>query len=108
MRTGGMGPWRRALAALLLAALLPGRVAAQAPAYLGQWGAFGNGNGQFYYPYGVAIGANGNVYVSDQANHRIQRFTAGGTYMSQWGSYGYGDGQFRSPSGMAADAGGNV
>jgi DNA-binding beta-propeller fold protein YncE len=73
-----------------------------------QWGSPGSGNGQFYYPASVAVDASGFVYVADQVNQRIQKFTGTGAYLTQWGSYGYGDGQFRSPSGVAVDAQGNV
>jgi len=42
--------------------------------YLTQWGAYGTGNGQFYYPWGVATDAAGNIYVADTFNKRIQKF----------------------------------
>jgi DNA-binding beta-propeller fold protein YncE len=43
--------------------------------FLGKWGSPGSGNGQFNWPHGVAITANGNrIYVADYNNHRIQYF----------------------------------
>ena len=58
------------------------------------WGSSGSGNGQFSYPWDVAVAPNGDVYVADQGNHRVQYFTASGGYVGQWGSYGTGPGQF--------------
>ena len=43
--------------------------------YLTQWGHRGGANSQFIIPRGLAIGPNGNVYVADSFNNRIQRFT---------------------------------
>jgi DNA-binding beta-propeller fold protein YncE len=62
------------LAIALAAALIPSAASAQAPAYITQWGTFGTGNGQFYFPTGVALDASANVYVTDGNNHRIQVF----------------------------------
>src|SRR5436190_15566299 len=90
------------------ASILPATVGAQPPVYLTQWGSFGQGDGQFFYPTGVAIDAAGDVYVADLGNSRIQKFTSTGTYLTQWGSPGTGNGQFSSPSGVATDAVGDV
>ena len=54
------------------------------------WGDSGTGNGQFRFPWGVAVDASGNVHVSDAGNNRIQVFTSGGVYLSQWGDSGSG------------------
>ncbi|MBI4200532.1 MAG: 6-bladed beta-propeller, partial [Chloroflexi bacterium] len=56
----------------------------------------------------VAVDASGNVYVADQENDRIQKFTSGGLFLAKWGSFGSGDGQFNEPRGVAVDAAGNV
>jgi PKD repeat protein len=70
---------------------------------VGEWGAFGSADGQFWNPTGIAVDATGNVYVADRDNHRIQKFTAAGEYINKWGWYGPLDGQMRFPSAVAVD-----
>jgi tripartite motif-containing protein 71 len=41
--------------------------------YLGQWGEFGNGNGEFNGPGDIAITAE-RAFVSDRNNDRVQYF----------------------------------
>lgn len=79
-----------------------------AGAYVTQWGTPGSGDGEFNFPYGVAIDAAGDVYVSDGFNHRIQKFSASGAYLSQWGSPGSGPGQLDAPEQMTIDAAGDL
>ncbi len=73
-----------------------------------KWGRFGNGDGEFQFPRGVAVDDAGNVYVADRNNDRIQKFDSSGSYLTQWGGPGSGDGQFDLPSGVAVDFAGNV
>ncbi|MGD0280779.1 MAG: 6-bladed beta-propeller [Dissulfurispiraceae bacterium] len=86
----------------------PGIAFADTYQYVTQWGGYGTGNGQFYYPAGIAADNSGNIYVADMYNYRIQSFNSSGTYISQWGGYGTGNGQFYYPSGVAVDNSGNV
>ncbi len=72
------------------------------------------GDGQFREPWGVAVDANGIVYVADTWNHRIQKFTLDGQFLGKWGFFATTDGQLGQPIGMwgpraiAFDAEGNV
>ena len=43
-------------------------------AFLAQWGTDGGGEGEFYRPNGIAVDLQGNVYVADAGNNRIQKF----------------------------------
>ena len=47
---------------------------------------------------------NGNIYVTDMNNHRIQKFTSDGQFVSKWGSEGTGNSQFLHPHGLDVDA----
>lgn len=53
-------------------------------------------DGEFAYPVGVAVDADGNVYVSDvhQPYRSIQKFSSDGTHLLTFGGPGTGDGQF--------------
>lgn len=73
-----------------------------------KWGSCGSGSGQFASPWNVAVDPSGMVYVVDQGNSRIQKFTSTGSYLTQWGSSGSGAGQFSIPCAAAIDAAGNV
>ena len=72
------------------------------------WGSSGSENGQFITPWGVAVDPSGNVYVADNQNNRVQKFTSDGKFITKWGSVGSGDGQFTNPQGVAVDSSGNV
>jgi len=38
------------------------------------WGERGSGDGQFDKPLGIAVDGEGNIYVTDPYNHRVQKF----------------------------------
>lgn len=72
--------------------------------FKGMWGSKGSGDSQFSLPYGIAVDSDGNVYVVDFGNSRIQKFTNKGIFLAKWGSHGTGNGQFRSQVGIAVDS----
>ena len=48
------------------------------------WGEPGAGPGQFYLPHGIAVAADGRVFVCDRESDRIQIFSPDGEYLSEW------------------------
>jgi DNA-binding beta-propeller fold protein YncE len=76
--------------------------------YVGQWGSFGSGPGQFNLPWGAATDATGNVYVADWRNDRIQKFSADGALLDAFGRPGKGYAEFNRPVGLAVDHQGNI
>jgi DNA-binding beta-propeller fold protein YncE len=49
-----------------------------------QFGGAGTGNGQFSFPAGVCVSTNGEVFVVDQYNDRIQVFDRAGNYLRKF------------------------
>ncbi len=95
--------------ALLLTACLAAPALADCPnLYVSQFGSSGSGASQFNSPQRCATDRAGNLYVVDTGNHRIQKFTSGGTWMATLGSLGSAAGQFNNPRGVAVDSVGNV
>jgi gliding motility-associated-like protein len=76
----------------------------------GDNGAGANAN-QFNFPEGVFTDANGNIYVSDAANFRVQKWSPGATSgVTVAGGNGAGAAlnQINGPTGIFVDAGGTV
>lgn len=71
-------------------------------------GSRGAAEGQFNFPTGVAVGPDGQVFVTDTMNYRVQVFGPDLRVVRSFGSLGVGPGQFRRPKGVAVDEDGVV
>jgi sugar lactone lactonase YvrE len=64
--------------------------------------------GEFAKPVGVAVDKDGNVFVSDTWNTRIEVFDADGMFIRTFGEAGDGPGYFARPKGISIDSDGHV
>lgn len=83
---------------------------------LNQWGSFGQmqdgvpaAPGTFSEPWGLAVAPDGNVYVADTWNHRVQIFSPEGEFLRMIGSSAQDDEQiFWGPRALAFDREGRL
>jgi DNA-binding beta-propeller fold protein YncE len=64
--------------------------------------------GDFGAPQGVALDKDGNVYVTDTLNDRVEIFDADGNFITLFGKNGDGPGYFARPKGIAVDGDGHI
>jgi tripartite motif-containing protein 71 len=81
--------------------------------FLLMWGSEGSGEGQFGDILNpregrLAVDTQGNVYVIDLKNSRVQKFDNNGQYLTHWGTEGYDEGQFTEPADIAIDQQNNI
>jgi len=73
-----------------------------AHSYVLQWGSFGQiDGGHFFQLESLSVDNEGNVYVTDSGNARIQKFTSDGQFLKTWGVSGTDNGEFKKPTGIA-------
>ena len=68
----------------------------------------GSGEGELNLPREATIGKDGNLYVVDGGNFRVQVFTQTGEFIRSFGAIGRRSGQFSRPKGIGSDQNGNI
>jgi len=73
------------------------------------------GSGNAYFgsaPMGAPVGfdfdAQGNLWVCDRSNNRVEKFDSSGNFLVAYGSAGSGNGQFNANDAIAIDGAGNL
>ncbi|MEZ4869667.1 MAG: NHL repeat-containing protein [Caldilineaceae bacterium] len=75
---------------------------------LGALSGYGKEPGKLTWPVAIIADQAENLYVSDEALHRISIFNQEGEFLSCWGEQGSSDGQLNGPTGLAFDADENI
>ena len=65
-------------------------------------------DGDFDLPNHLAVGPDGNVYLTEFNGSRVFKLTPGGQELARWGGPGAEPGRLRAPTGIAVDADGFV
>ncbi|UCE42341.1 MAG: NHL repeat-containing protein [Candidatus Aminicenantes bacterium] len=62
----------------------------------------------FYKPADIVFDTEGNIYVLDAGNHRVQKFSPEGEFISSFGRKGQGPGEFQMPLSIDFDEKGRI
>jgi DNA-binding beta-propeller fold protein YncE len=73
-----------------------------------KFGKPGSGDGELFHPTNIALGPDGDIYVVETSNFRVQRFTAAGKPVRTYGAVGSTVGSFARPKGIAMDRAGRL
>ncbi|MDZ7262748.1 MAG: NHL repeat-containing protein [candidate division KSB1 bacterium] len=70
--------------------------------FLFSFGSLGSERGQFKEPQALSIDLEGNIYVADTGNNRLQKFDARGNFIKEVGGFGWEKEQFHRPLDVCA------
>ena len=77
-------------------------------AVLRHFGGPGKDAGQLFYPTNLAVGPDGDLYVTETGNFRVQRFHPDGKSVATYGQLGDVPGTFSRPKGIGVDPQGRL
>lgn len=75
---------------------------------LGSFGKQGSEKGEFNFPAHLWVGAQGELFVTDSMNFRVQIFSPREEFLDMFGSLGDAYGNLEKPKGIATDSAGNI
>jgi DNA-binding beta-propeller fold protein YncE len=73
-----------------------------------KFGKPGGKEGELHHPTNLAVGPDGDIYVVETSNFRVQRFKPDGRHVRFYGDLGNSRGQFARPKGIAIDRAGRL
>jgi len=77
-----------------------------------RFGDFGEGadvkGGHFSEPHGICVNKNGDIFICDRYNFRVQKFNADGEFLMKWITSGVLDNSRHFPLGVVAPGNRNV
>jgi len=77
-------------------------------AKLSEFGKPGAEAGEMFHPTNIAVGPDGDLYIVETSNFRVQRFTPEGRPVRTYGQAGNSVGNFARPKGIAIDRSGRM
>ena len=76
--------------------------------FIGEFGKYGNSDGQYIWGAGMTSDAEGNLYVTDEWLNRVSVFDAEGNFLGNWSAVESGDPGPNGVAGIAMDGDGNL
>jgi DNA-binding beta-propeller fold protein YncE len=73
-----------------------------------KFGKAGSAEGELFHPTSIALAPDGDLYVVETSNYRVQRFTQEGKPVRVYGEVGTAPGSFARPKGIAFDRSGRM
>src|SRR6185295_11474113 len=75
---------------------------------LAEFATYGEKDENCVWPFGVAVGKNGDVYVTDEWKNSVSVFDQKGKFIRKWGTSGSGPGELKGPAGIVCESSGNL
>ena len=76
--------------------------------FTGEFGKYGDRDGEFIWPSGMVLAPNGHLYIADEWLNEVSEFDKDGTFINKWSAVPNEDGKEHSTSSIAVDADGNI
>ena len=76
--------------------------------FTGEFGKYGDREGEFIWPSGMVLAPNGHIYVADEWMNMVSEFEKDGTFIKRWSAVPADDGKEHGTSSLAVDADGKL
>ncbi len=76
--------------------------------FIGEFGKYGSGDGEFIWGSGIAVDRAENVYVSDEWLNRVNIYDKGGKFLGKWSTLEKDDGLPHGAASISLDADKNI